>query len=1365
MNAFLNNYKEENASNHEIILEESIMKLPFTLSFPIKKAKSAIDEQQYEKAMNRILDFFEISIPFISFIFLRLLSELFRSNYQVQVTLEDFVNRIDKKRPLSMGDWLNDLFNPLFFTIIQFLPGNILSQSFRKNLLEGNQNILSGYKSTRSIVQIRNNYKHGMSLSEEIYKDVVIELKPLFMRMLYALYPLTNCRYDIREGKYEIFCDSPNGWGIDLFPLVFVNSQDHRYVFQTLKSEQTCFISSNENADILVTYDMNNEIDKDLQRFLPSFDISKKLNWEEIKKSVQKISSRYLSKMKNEEKKYNPELFVEREKLTKTLHCFWESKAALFPLLGSAGRGKTNQLCYWAEKLLAEDKSVLVFNSSDFTDKNLESVLKDIFGQSKHKDIVRLLDDIHDKAMKQKQIVYLFFDAINECLKYAEASDKVGSLSLYLDIRRLLCQERYTNFKTLLTCREYTWKNCILPFIKDDDSLLFHSEEEGCVVRGFNLEETERAYCIYQQMHQMLTPFKKLDRRVTLRIKDPLILRFVSENYRNKELSSDPMQFTSLSLFEQTMNYIEFSKAGHHQRLILERMADYMLKSYIKGVPMDGIPYDELRDSFSDTSSELHSLAEIIFLNKDGETTTAFNEVVGNKDRPILRKVSRADSYGKRDYIQFVYERFLEYAMGDALVRMGHKDFNSDQPLSASFFANFLKEGTPNVVFMGTMRNALLIDCMRVSNFNTLIDLEKQWGEDYVILSLVTEVINTMIRENYEDELFKLINNLLDYSNDKQQEIDAFNKVVLTIESNKADEKTMLDYKLLSQQLAQTIRMKKLASVSTINGILLTDFFNEQLYEHDALALLWKIMLDPFDEIRNDACMYTYYLSNRKYTLDFTPLEENLTVHIVKKMYGNVKTRSLLRNIILKTNRSKTMMYVETASRLCVLMIIDHLRNNDENSPQIVSEMIDELKDAFRYLTGNLVFLRLFMPIFQIAMKKQITFQSDYVNNAIEYQTSWVQDTFKGNEYQGVSWKHADVNELMSFAYHYHHFGYLNDSKECQSEENRFKDIHRKILSAYKTGDSFSLFVLERVLVIMGISRWQNISPIVDAFFSDEFRNNEWFDYCQMSMLYVLYQVARNTQEYNNSLLKIYAAEAADWTGRNKGLFRGRKSNRANPVGMYKRNVMCWYAVVYSSRSGDGIAINGDERPVPHFYELIDKAIDTNDKELLIHLIENISELITDMGYLKTALQLLKHILLRYNTQEGIDKLDAVKLCRGGVYQYNLVRLVGNVLSTAKNYYAKEIDVFIQKEIVGLSFPGISTYREEILNYHPSGEKLSDLLTHKFGNFLMWGLLNVKAIDDFAIEAIQASTQTKDSLAWYKQGVKIFIKHFFDTEL
>lgn len=53
------------------------------------------------------------------------------------------------------------------------------------------------------------------------------------------------------------------------------------------------------------------------------------------------------------------------------------------------------------------------------------------------------------------------------------------------------------------------------------------------------------------------------------------------------------------------------------------------------------------------------------------------------------------------------------------------------------------------------------------------------------------------------------------------------------------------------------------------------------------------------------------------------------------------------------------------------------------------------------------------------------------------------------------------------------------------------------------------------------------------------------------------------------------------------------------------------------------------------------------------------------------------------------------------------------------------------------------------------------MLTHKFGNFLIFSLLNVRPVDTFSIEAMGATTKSRNSFAWFEQVVKILIKHLF----
>jgi hypothetical protein len=267
-----------------------------------------------------------------------------------------------------------------------------------------------------------------------------------------------------------------------------------------------------------------------------------------------------------------------------------------------------------------------------------------------------------------------------------------------------------------------------------------------------------------------------------------------------------------------------------------------------------------------------------------------------------------------------------------------------------------------------------------------------------------------------------------------------------------------------------------------------------------------------------------------------------------------------------------------------------------------------------------------------------------------------------------------------------------------------------------------------------------------------------------MSLLYSLFQIGLHL-DFNRELLDIYAHEAEDWTLRCRGQFKARNSHKANPQGYYKRNVMDWYSALYCAHSGDNKPLEGDSRCVPLFYNLIDKAIDTRDKELLFHLIENISELITDFGYVHTGLDLTCHILTRIDSVEQLKEIDDVVVERDGIYRSDTVSVVGNMLSTIKNYYPDAVDAFLKRDIAGLNFPGISQYREDILNYNPSGESLSDLITHKFGKFVIWSLMNEPLVNAFAQQAVDGAVDAKSCFEWYDKTVRLAFRELFDLRV
>ncbi|MCD8236863.1 MAG: hypothetical protein LUD00_09470 [Prevotellaceae bacterium] len=1008
---------------------------------------------------------------------------------------------------------------------------------------------------------------------------------------------------------------------------------------------------------------------------------------------------------------------------------------------------------------------MLTLAASDFSFVSLDVFVKSIFGFSIRKDIKRLIDNIHHMAEVNGQDIYIFVDALNECLHYADTEDVAaeGPLQLYQSLCRLFINNEYTHFKLLFTCRNYTWTNLVLPHTEAEQPYIY-TAGNNLQVRGFCDRDAAKAYRIYQQLYQMRTPYEQLDARVALRLRDPLTLKITSGIFLGKNLSDLPDVYTSIALYDQLYEDIGNSYAGSRQRRLLDLLGSTILDAYLSGEAKDSLLVDDIRLALSDSHSPLHELASLMY-RKDG-VSIAYAELLHKAERPVLKEVERQSKDGSLLYVQFIYERFLEYVVGRAFV-------SKHTNLQAKHFHEALEKGAMDVIFLGAMRNALIMTSIKDGNFNVLIELEREWGDDFNMMSLVNDTMNTMISENYEDELFDdLIPKLVNGSNHNKNDIAEFNNVVHTIQNNAADTAVIERRKELSVRLAPVMRLKKLASVSLINGILLSDFYNENLYTHDALALLWKVITDEIYDVRNDACMYIYYLSKRTHTNGQIPLRENLTVKIVKQIYSNVKSGNLIYNVLSKTARTKMFTLVETSTRLAVLLIIDNMladKQTQENK-SVASDMLDEIKGLFRYLTCNLYLVKAVLPFLQVAMKRQVTFQTDYVNNAMEYQTFWEKETFADIEYNGARWEPRNITDLMNFCC------YNVDKRELEElgddvsadrqavldeSETAWRKMYDKILSAYKSGDSLSLFVIERSLIIMGVSNWENVAPIARNFFCEDFRNVEMFDYAQMSILYSLYQIAVKTKTINRELLDMYARESVDWTRRLCGLFKGHRSSKANAAGKYKRNLMSWYSAVYCTYAGECGILDGDERCVPAFYELIDEAIDNNNRELLIHLIGNIMELVTDMGYYNLALDLLKHIMMRYDSNEKIENIDSVVLDRKGIYEYGIVKLIGNVLSTAKNYCPDRVNIFIQRELSALPFPGIGSYQDSILNYNPSGESLQDVLTHKFGNFLIFSLLNVRPVDTFAIEAICAVTKSRNSFAWFEQVVKILIKHLF----
>ena len=83
--------------------------------------------------------------------------------------------------------------------------------------------------------------------------------------------------------------------------------------------------------------------------------------------------------------------------------------------------------------------------------------------------------------------------------------------------------------------------------------------------------------------------------------------------------------------------------------------------------------------------------------------------------------------------ITFVYERFFEFIMARSFIKFQRKKgMEKSKPIPAEAYLEALDQATVNVVFIGTIRNALVIDCLETQNYSTLLELTALHGDNYM---------------------------------------------------------------------------------------------------------------------------------------------------------------------------------------------------------------------------------------------------------------------------------------------------------------------------------------------------------------------------------------------------------------------------------------------------------------------------------------------------------------------------------------------------------------------------------------------------------------------------------------------------------
>ncbi len=1334
MAMLINDYDDAVRAEYEELVQRSIQQLPYTVSHPLEQLYLTVEQGNYAKAKDYMLELFELGAQYLSAALLAVLR-----GQQCADAVAPVVRKIDQKRPLSFGDWCNDILPPLTAVLVKQMPDSPLATALARRT-SPRFNLFIGGKSETSIVYYRNQYKgHGTMLTDDKYRELLVELEPRLMQLLQAMAPLGECTVLWQEGHYWLESDSGKA---DMAPLVMVDERGYEYIFQSLNDEKAYYVSANEQAESKLDTVNNPAIDAFFQAFVPAFDIAKRRNWTEWTALLRNETGRWLQGVYRE-KKYNRELFVEREGLTSLLRRFLASGASLFPLPGEAGQGKTNQLCYWSESL---DETTLILSGSDLSGITLEAYLKRVMEVSGRKAISKALDELHAAAEEADAQLVLLIDALNECENYGASTQQAATGSnpgeqsaalLLADIIRLLVNPNYPRFKVLFTCRNYTWKHHLQPLTTalPQGKVFVADDGDTTTVRGFSDDELGRAYCIYSEVYSVRTAFDDLSRSLAIRLKDPLVLKIACTNHLGGLMPTATRDLTSLSLWTQLHDGLRNAYAGSRQMEILDMMAAAVLQSYLDGRPSNSLHTADLRQAAEEPQNPLHPLAELIFGQQgnenEGGISVAFAELINRPERPILR-------YDANDRVQFVYERFLEYMLALQLRR------TVLATLTADGVAGLMHRVSSDEVMLGAMRNVLIMYFIESGDSTLLLDLIAAHSDDFLLMTLLTDVMNVLVRENYEQEVFAIERALI--SSQTPVGITSiypeFNSLQQSIAKSKATSEIINRFNELHVQLQPVLHLRTMAIQTLLGGLMLTDYFNEDLYSEDPFELLWALTDDPLVEVKDAVCLQSYYISHQHYTLGGTPIKRNLSELIAQRMYKWLTDRPALFMAMRGNSRRRMVTFLETATRLMVVLIIDAMLSQQPEQEKRIGPMLDQIRAVVRHLTLGGSLIRMALPLVSPILHRQLTFQADYVNNATEYQLHWSAIPHRANG-DAKAWSREDVPDVMRFIYQYSDFY----SQGRGSEAPDFAPSVDRFFEAYRTGDSLSYFVIERLLVINGVCSWDAVQPLLERLYSGELRDTKWWDYTQMSIIYVLYQLGMKMDTIPDHVYEMLGDWCVEWTRRLRGNFVAPNSENANTRKKYKRNVMTWYAMVSARRGGEF---------APLFYRLIDEAVDNADGELMTHLVENISELVADSGYVQPALSLLTYVMRRVDSTELMQRMGV---------EDTMPQQISLMLSTAKSYAPEAVNTFLTAEAPQLPFPGVANYRDEILNYTPCGEKLSDLMTHRFGNFVIFALLHNHAIDHFCYEAAAQLPQSDSFNAWFDIVIRMLVRDMLQIKI
>ncbi len=182
------------------------------------------------------------------------------------------------------------------------------------------------------------------------------------------------------------------------------------------------------------------------------------INAETVDKFCKQQVTNALSDLKSDverNKKYIPELYIERRSLSEAFTKWLKSDLPIFAVVAQSGYGKTNFMCAKAEDISFSD-FVLFYSCGRFTGGLVDSIRNDFIWEFQREgETARILNRLDTIAQNSGKKLFIFLDAIDE-----NPSGVKSIRNELLDFATKIRQ--YPNVRLILSCKSFDWSSIVI---------------------------------------------------------------------------------------------------------------------------------------------------------------------------------------------------------------------------------------------------------------------------------------------------------------------------------------------------------------------------------------------------------------------------------------------------------------------------------------------------------------------------------------------------------------------------------------------------------------------------------------------------------------------------------------------------------------------------------------------------------------------------------------------------------------------------------------------------------------------------------------------------------------------------------------